>query len=202
MGVVGYIPLLNNINMIELLKEPWPWYVAGPIIAAVYTALTLFGKTFGISSTLRTACAIAGAGKTVKFFDYDWKSTIWNLTFVLGSVMGGFIATQYMSNGESMILSEPTMEALKSLNLNSYQETIYPSEILSWESLFTIKGFIVMVIGGLFIGFGTRYAGGCTSGHAISGLANLQIPSLIAVVGFFIGGLIVTHFVIPVIFSL
>lgn len=188
--------------MIELIKEPWPWYVAGPIIAAVYTTLALFGKSFGISSTLRTACAIAGAGKTIKFFDYDWKSQVWNLMFVLGSVIGGFIATQFLSNGEAMLLSESTITSLEQLNMNSYQQTIYPSEIFSLESLFTIKGFIVMVIGGLLIGFGTRYAGGCTSGHAISGLANLQIPSIIAVVGFFIGGLIVTHFVIPIIFSL
>ena len=187
--------------MIELIKEPWPWYVAGPIIALVYTLLALFGKSFGISSTLRTACAIAGAGKKVKFFDYDWKSQVWNLTFVLGSIIGGFIATQYLSNGEPMQLSESTITAVEGYGLNSFQENIYPTEILNWESLFTLKGFIVMVVGGLFVGFGTRYAGGCTSGHAISGLANLQLPSLIAVIGFFIGGLLVTHFLIPIIFS-
>ena len=187
--------------MLELIKEPWPWYVAGPIIAAVYTLLALFGKSFGISSTLRTVCAATGAGKTIKFFDFDWKSQVWNLTFVLGSLIGGFIATQYLSNGEGMLLSESTVASLETLNMDSYNESIYPTEILSWDVLFTAKGFIVMVIGGLFVGFGTRYAGGCTSGHAISGLANLQLPSLIAVVGFFAGGLLVTHFIIPIIFS-
>lgn len=186
--------------MLELIKEPWPWYVAGPIIAAVYTLLALFGKSFGISSTLRTACAIAGAGKKVKFFDYDWKSQVWNLTFVFGAIIGGFIATQFLSNGEPMLLSDSTVNALEQMNMTSYKEGIYPAEILSWESLFTLKGFIVMVIGGLFVGFGTRYAGGCTSGHAISGLANLQVPSLIAVIGFFIGGLAITHIIMPLIF--
>ena len=55
-----------------------------------------------------------------------------------------------------------------------------------------------MVLGGGFlVGFGARWAGGCTSGHAISGLADLQVPSLVAVVGFFVGGLAVTHLVLP-----
>lgn len=186
--------------MIELIKQPWPWYVAGPIIALVYTLMTLFGKSFGISGTLRTVCAMAGAGKTVQFFDYDWKGQIWNLMFVLGSVIGGFIATQYLSTHETMLLNPDTIQSMESFGLESYQTGIYPTEIFNWESVLTLRGFVVMVIGGLFVGFGTRYAGGCTSGHAISGLANLQIPSLIAVIGFFMGGLLVTHFVIPFIF--
>ena len=186
--------------MLELIRQPWPWYVAGPIIAAVYTLLALFGKSFGISGTLRTVCAIAGAGKKVKFFDFDWKTQIWNLVFATGSILGGFIATQFLSNGEGMVLNPETVAAVQGFGLNSYKTGIYPSEILSWDSLFTLRGFLVMVVGGLFVGFGTRYAGGCTSGHAISGLANLQVPSLIAVVGFFTGGLLITHFVIPYIF--
>lgn len=188
--------------MIELIKEPWPWYVAGPLIAMVYTALALFGKSFGISASLRAACAMAGAGKNIPFFDFDWKSQIWNFMFIFGSIIGGFIAVTYLANDAPMQLSESTVEALKDLHLTSYQTGIYPTELLSWDALFTAKGFIFMVIGGLLIGFGTRWAGGCTSGHAISGLANLQIPSLIAVVGFFIGGLIMTFFLIPIIFNL
>lgn len=186
--------------MLELIKQPWPWYVAGPIIAAVYTLLALFGKSFGISGTLRTVCAIAGAGKKVKFFDFDWKSQIWNLVFAFGSILGGFFATQYLSNEAAMVLNPETLTSLQAYGLTSYESGIYPAEILSWESIFTLRGFLVMVVGGLFVGFGTRYAGGCTSGHAISGLANLQLPSLIAVIGFFTGGLIITHFVIPFIF--
>jgi uncharacterized membrane protein YedE/YeeE len=189
-------------SIIELLKEPWPWYVAGPIIAMVYTMLALFGKSFGISSSLRAACSMLGAGKNIPFFDFDWKSQIWNFMFIFGSIIGGFIAATYMSNGEGMILSPSTIEAVNELNITSYQDGIYPTELLSLEALFTWKGFIYLIGGGLLIGFGTRYAGGCTSGHAISGLANLQIPSVIAVVGFFIGGLFMTHVLIPIIFNL
>jgi len=64
----------------------------------------------------------------------------------------------------------------------------------------SLKGFLVLAFGGLMVGFGSRYAGGCTSGHAISGLSDLQIQSLIAVAGFFIGGLLMTYFVLPLIF--
>ena len=186
----------------EIIYEPWPWYVAGPIIAIVYTLLALFGKSFGISASLRAACSIAGAGKRIKFFDFDWKGQIWNFMFIFGSIIGGFIASNYMMNGEAMLLSEPTINALNDINITSYQTGIYPVEMMSWDSLFTIKGLIFMIGGGLLIGFGSRWAGGCTSGHAISGLANLQLPSLIAVVGFFIGGLFMTFFLIPIIFNL
>lgn len=188
--------------MIDLLKEPWPWYVAGPIIAIVYTLLALFGKSFGISASLRAACAVAGAGKKIPFFNFDWKSQIWNFMFILGTIIGGFIASYYLSTDAPMQLSDSTIIALEALKLDSYKTGIYPTELLSLEALFTWKGFIFMVVGGVLIGFGSRWAGGCTSGHAISGLANLQIPSLIAVIGFFIGGLIMTFFLIPIIFSL
>ena len=188
--------------MIELLKEPWPWYIAGPLIAVVYTILALFGKSFGISASLRAACSMAGAGKNIPFFDFDWKSQIWNFMFIIGSMIGGFIAVTFLSTDAPMLLSDSTIEALEGLNMTSYQTGIFPSELLSWDALFTAKGFIFMVIGGLLIGFGSRWAGGCTSGHAISGLANLQLPSLIAVIGFFIGGLFMTFILIPIIFNL
>lgn len=188
--------------MMEFISQPWPWYVAGPIIAVVYTMLALFGKSFGISASLRAACTIAGAGKKIPFFNLDWKSQIWNFMFIFGSIIGGFIAATYMSDGQGMLLADSTLVALEELNITSYQEGIYPKELLNWDALFTLKGFIFMVIGGILIGFGSRWAGGCTSGHAISGLANLQLPSLIAVIGFFIGGLIMTFFLIPIIFNL
>jgi len=188
--------------MIELIKEPWPWYVAGPIIAAVYTLLALFGKSFGISASLRAACSMAGAGKKISFFDFDWRSQTWNFMFIIGSMIGGFIASNYLMNGEPMILAESTVASLQELHLTSYKDGIFPTELLSMDALMTAPGFIFMVVGGLLIGFGSRWAGGCTSGHAISGLANLQLPSLIAVVGFFIGGLFMTFFLIPIIFNL
>lgn len=77
-----------------------------------------------------------------------------------------------------------------------------PEQIFSWENLLSLKGFLMMVVGGFMIGFGSRYAGGCTSGHAISGLSNLQVPSLIATICFFIGGLIMANIILPYILSL
>ncbi|MEQ8323166.1 MAG: YeeE/YedE thiosulfate transporter family protein [Vicingaceae bacterium] len=183
--------------MIEFIKQPWPWYIAGPIIAAVYGSLLFFGKSFGISATLRSMCSAMGAGKRIDFFDFDWKGQMWNLMFVLGAVIGGFIATMFLSEPMEMQLSEVTKENLTSYGLVSWKNGIAPVEIFNWASLITAKGFIMMVLGGFLIGFGSRYSGGCTSGHAISGLSNLQLPSLVAVIGFFIGGLFITWLVLP-----
>ena len=163
--------------------------------------LLIAGGEFGVSSNLKTMCSIAGAGKKVDFFNFDWKSQIWNLTFIAGAVVGGFIAHQFLNSNEIIQISESTKENLQQYNIQPDQELV-PSLLFGFEQLFTLKGFIVMVLGGFLIGFGSRYAGGCTSGHAISGLSNLQIPSLIAVIGFFIGGLIMTWLVLPLILSL
>ncbi len=188
--------------MESIIMEPWPWYVAGPIIAVVYALLALFGKSFGVSATLRAACAMAGAGKKVKFFDFDWHSQKWNLMFVFGGFLGGFIAHQFMTpETYTMDLAESTRASLDQLNLTSYAEGMIPWEIFNWDTVFTWRGLFIFVGSGLFIGFGTRWAGGCTSGHAISGLANLQLPSLIAVIGFFIGGMFVTFFVVPYVYQ-
>ena len=185
--------------MINFLSQPWPWYVSGPMISLVMLLLLWAGGQFGVSGTLRSVCAIGGAGKRVKFFDYDWKSQIWNLVFVGGAVIGGFIAQHWLANPEPLALSQATVEDLQDLGIK-FDGGLMPMQLFSWSSLATIKGFLVIVVGGFFVGFGTRYAGGCTSGHAISGLSNLQIPSLIAVIGFFIGGLIMTFLLFPLIF--
>ncbi len=193
---------MNEIVM--LLREPWPWYVAGPAIAAIMFSLLFFGNRFGISSNLRTMCSILGAGKTCEFFDFDWRAQRWNLVFALGMVLGGAISANYLTAPEPMGISEATkVELIKlGVSLPATGKELVPSELFSWESLLTIKGVIMLIVGGFLVGFGTRYAGGCTSGHAISGLSNLQLPSLIAVVGFFIGGLLVTYFVYPILFSI
>ena len=185
--------------MINFLSQPWPWYVSGPMISLVMLLLLWAGGQFGVSGTLRSVCAMGGAGKRVKFFDYDWKSQIWNLVFVGGAVIGGFIAQHWLANPEPLALSQATVEDLQDLGIK-FDGGLMPMQLFSWSSLATIKGFLVIVVGGFFVGFGTRYAGGCTSGHAISGLSNLQIPSLIAVIGFFIGGLIMTFLLFPLIF--
>lgn len=185
--------------MIDIISKSWPWFVSGPLIAFVMFLLLWVGGSFGVSSTLRSICSIGGAGKNCEFFAFDWKSQKWNLVFVFGAVIGGFIATTFLSSSEPLALSAATINDLAALNI-SFDGGLAPNELFSWESLLTIKGILVLVVGGFLVGFGARWAGGCTSGHAISGLSNLQLPSLIAVIGFFIGGLIMTFFIFPIIF--
>ena len=162
--------------------------------------LIFFGKTFGMSSNLKTLCTIGGASKYSDFFKIDWKAQRWNLTVVLGAIIGGFIAHHFLSNPTDINLSQQTITDLSALGFNDAGKTLLPNEIYSWEAVFTLKGFLILIIGGFLVGFGTRYAGGCTSGHAITGLSSLQLPSLIAVIGFFIGGLIMIHFIFPILF--
>jgi uncharacterized membrane protein YedE/YeeE len=116
-------------------------------------------------------------------------------------LIGGYIATNFLSNSEPLQLSQDTIADLADINI-PFQGGLMPEALFNWENLLTLKGFTIIVVGGFMVGFGTRWAGGCTSGHAISGLSNLQLPSLIAVVGFFIGGLVMTHFIFPIFFNL
>jgi uncharacterized protein len=186
--------------MIDFLIQPWPWWFSGAVIAAIMFILMFYGKSFGFSANLRTICAIGGAGKKVKFFDFNWKSQVWNLLFLIGAIIGGFIANQFMSpEGYTLEIAESTATDLAALGF-SEPTGILPNELFSWEAALSLKGFLILALGGLMVGFGARYAGGCTSGHAISGLSDLQLPSLIAVVGFFIGGLVMTFVIFPLLF--
>lgn len=185
--------------MVDFISQAWPWYISGPMIALVMFLLLYTGKRFGVSSSLKTMCTIGGAGKRVPFFDVDWKGQVWNIVFVLGAVIGGYIASTFLSSPEPLTLSEATTTDLKALGI-VFDGGLAPSSIFNWESLLTFRGFVMMILGGFMVGFGTRWADGCTSGHAISGLSNLQLSSLIAVVGFFLGGLIVTHLIFPILF--
>ena len=181
--------------------QPWPWWFSGIVISAVMFLLIFFGESFGFSANLRTICSMSGAGKKVKFFDFDWKKQVWNLVFLVGSVIGGYIGYAFLTEGNHPVdISDQTIKDLGELGFAA-PASLQPMELFSWEALFSLKGFLVLAIGGLLVGFGARYAGGCTSGHAISGISNLQIPSLIAVVGFFIGGLIMTFGIFPLIFQ-
>ena len=179
------------------IYEPWPWYVAGPIIAVVMLLLLLFGGNFGVSANLRTMCSISGAGKFSDFFRFDWKGQIWNMIFILGSLIGGYIAVYFLSSGQTVQLAESTVQELKTLGISDPGAAYLPSEIFGTEAIMSMKGIVFLIVGGILVGFGARYAGGCTSGHAISGLSDLQIPSLIAVIGFFIGGLIMVQLILP-----
>ena len=181
----------------DLIYGTWHWSISGFLTGLIMLLLIYFGKSFGMSSNLRTLCTIAGAGKKTAFFDFDWRTQKWNLAVVLGAVLGGFIAYNFLNNGTGVQISEATLQDLASLNIDAPNGKLVPDVLFSLEALQTPKVFLTLLVGGLLIGFGTRYAGGCTSGHAISGLSNLQIPSLIAVIGFFIGGLIMVHILIP-----
>lgn len=185
--------------MLEFIQQPWSWWFSGIVISSIMFLLLFFGQSFGFSSNLRTICAASGGGKWVSFFDFNWKSQIWNLVFLLGAIIGGYIAGEFLSNGEAVAISEATIQDLSALGFSA-PTSIQPEEIFSLQSAFTWKGFLLLAFGGLMVGFGSRYAGGCTSGHAISGISDLQIPSMIAVVGFFLGGLIMTHLIFPFIF--
>lgn len=185
--------------MKEFITQPWSWWFSGIVISSIMFLLLYFGKSFGFSANLRTICAASGAGKYVSFFKFDWKTQIWNLVFLLGAIIGGFIAHAFLSADDAVKISEATIRDLAQYGFAA-PTTVQPAEIFSWESVFTLKGFLILAIGGLLVGFGARYAGGCTSGHAISGISDLQIPSLIAVVGFFAGGLAMTWLIFPLIF--
>lgn len=187
--------------MFELIKQPWPWYTSGAMIAFIMVLLIYFGKSFGVSSNLRTLCTIAGAGGKVKFFDFDWKTQKWNLLFLVGSVLGGVLASTILKSDQPLQLSEATVQDLRSLGI-SFDGGLNPSDIFGPDFALSVKGFMILLSGGLLVGFGARYAGGCTSGHAISGLSNLQLPSLLAVIGFFAGGLLMTYLLLPLIFKI
>lgn len=184
--------------MIELLSRPWPWYLAGPLIGLMVPLLLVVGgKVFGVSSSLRSMCAIVAPGR-VEFFRFDWRGDAWNLAFVLGIVIGGFIGGVLLENSEPIAISAETRADLIALGIRDFHGLV-PADLFSWGRLLTADGFLVLVAGGFLVGFGSAYAGGCTSGHAIAGLATGQLPSLLATLGFFAGGLLTTHLLLPLI---
>lgn len=187
--------------MIEILKQPWPWYVGGALIGLTVPVLLLLGnKTFGVSSSLRHICA-ACVPAGIPFFSYDWRKEIWNLFFVAGVLIGAFLTVHFLSDPDPIALADSTRTYLESQGITDTTQLL-PSEIFSWEQVFTVRGLIFFVLGGFLVGFGTRYAGGCTSGHAIMGLSNLQWPSLVATVSFMVGGIIMTWLILPYLLTL
>lgn len=184
----------------DFILQPWPWYVAGPLIALCMYLMFYFGQKFGVSSNLETLCSIAGAGKLVDFFKFDWRKNKWNLAFVAGLIIGGFFANQWLTPDQSIALNPKTVENLSEIGIANAGTSYLPDEIYSLDALFTVKGFLILIGAGLLVGFGSRYAGGCTSGHGIVGLSMMATESYIAVAGFFIGGLIMTWLIIPHLF--
>lgn len=187
--------------MIDFIKQPWHWSIAGLLIGLTVPILLIIGnKSFGISSNLRHICA-ACLPANIPFFQYDWKREMWNLFFILGIFLGGFIAVYFLPNPEPFKIAATTKTQLEAQNIHNF-DGLMPTDLFSFSSLFTLRGFIFIVLGGFLVGFGTRYAGGCTSGHAIMGLSNLQLPSLIATIAFMVGGFLMTWLGLPFLLNL
>jgi hypothetical protein len=185
----------------EILTHTWHWSISGLLIGLVMLTLIYFGKTFGMSTNLRTVCSALGAGKRVSFFDWDWKSQRWNLIVVLGAMMGGYFAVHFFSDPTNVSINPITIEKLKKIGIPAPEGNLLPVSLFGNDVFFAPKKILFLITGGLLIGFGSRYAGGCTSGHAITGLSNFQVPSLKAVIGFFIGGLIMVNLIFPLFFN-
>ena len=183
------------------MQQPWPWYVAGPLIGLTVPALLILGnKNFGISSSLRHICASCMPAN-IPFFKYNWRKEVWNLFFVFGIFVGGIITAMFFTNPNPVEVHPNLVKELASYGITDFRNLV-PSELMNWESLFTLRGLVMMVGGGFLVGFGTRYAGGCTSGHSIMGIANLQLPSLIATISFMVGGFLMANVLLPIILSL
>ena len=187
--------------MLELLRQPWTWYAAGIIIGLIVPALLILGnKHFGISANLRHACA-ACFPADIKFFKYDWKKEIWNFFFVGGILLGAILAVTLLNDPNPIVVNPKLVSELSTYGINDFSNMV-PAQLFSFESLFTLRGLIMLIGGGFLVGFGSRYAGGCTSGHAIMGLSDLQVPSLIATISFMVGGFIMANLLLPIILHL
>lgn len=184
----------------DFLTHTWHWSISGFIIGMVMLALIYFGKVFGMSSNLRSLCAMTGIGKQVPFFDWDWKSQRWNLVVIVGAMIGGYVATHYLNDSSNVSINPITIQKLQKMHIDAPNSKLLPDAIFREAIFQSPKKIFLLIVGGILIGFGSRYAGGCTSGHAISGLSNFQLPSLKAVIGFFVGGLIMVNFIFPLIF--
>jgi uncharacterized membrane protein YedE/YeeE len=185
----------------DWISKPWPWYIAGPIIGLTVPFLLILGnKPFGISSSMRHICAAVLPSK-IPFFNYNWRKESWLLLFTLGVIIGGFIAVHFLGGGGNVDLNPQTVADLQALGITTF-DGLLPQDIFNFGSLLNLKGFFFIILGGFLVGFGTRYADGCTSGHSIMGLSNLQWPSLVATVFFMLGGFTMTHLIFPFIFKL
>lgn len=191
----------NKAIMYELLRQPWPWYVAGPLIGLMVPLLLIIGnKPFGISSSLKHICAICFPSN-IPFFKYDWKKEAWNLVFVAGIMIGGLLAAIYLNDEQIINVNPKLASELEGYGITDYS-SLSPKQLFNFSELLSIKGFIIIIVGGFLVGFGTRYANGCTSGHSIMGLSNLQFSSLIATICFMAGGIIMANLILPVILKL
>ncbi len=192
----------NPQTILDFIRQPWHWAVSGIAISAILFLLTWMGRSFGVSTTFKSACTVLGAGKVSSFFKMDLKEEFWRFAFVIGALLGGMIAASFLSSPDPVAISEATQTHLSEVGLvypasDNTGRGFVPTSFLNFSS---IKGILLAIGGGFLVGFGARYGDGCTSGHAISGLSHLQLPSLITVIGFFMGGLLMTHLILPLLF--
>lgn len=187
--------------LLNILSAPWPWYVAGPLIGLTVPLLLIIGnKTFGISSSLRHVCA-ACMPANIPFFRYNWRKEQWNLFFAAGILGGAILVTLLFPNPYPISINPKLASEMAGYGIHDLTNMV-PGELFNWSSLLTVKGLLMMIGGGFLVGFGTRYAGGCTSGHSIMGLSNLQWPSLVATMCFMAGGFIMANLIMPSILKL
>lgn len=182
--------------LLNIFTSPWPWYVAGPLIGLMVPLFLILGnKVFGVSSSLRHVCA-ACFPANISFFKYDWKKERWNLLFVAGILLGALLVTQFFNDTEPVKINPSLATELAGYGVTNLHGLV-PADLFNWENLLTGRGIILIVVGGFMVGFGTRYAGGCTSGHSIMGLSSLQWPSLVATICFMAGGFIMANLILP-----
>jgi uncharacterized membrane protein YedE/YeeE len=185
----------------DIVFKPWPWYVVGPLIGLTVPLLLLIeNKTLGVSANLRHICAAVIPLKP-KFFNYNWKAHQWNLLFALGIVFAGIFANVAGLMEYNFEINSDLQKELTLYNVQLHAQEM-PDFIFSISALSFYKTWLLLIVGGLLVGFGTRYAGGCTSGHAIAGLSGLQWPSLIATICFMLGGIISANFILPLFLNL
>lgn len=191
--------LSQSSAAIQVISAPWHWSVSGLMLVIILFLLNWMGRTFGVSTIFRNICTLAGAGKKHTFFNIDLKEEGWRFALIGGVILGGYLAANYLSSPEAVNLSADTIRHLQQDFGMTYPQGngFLPTEFFNYSNP---KGIILTIIGGFLVGFGARYGKGCTSGHAITGLAHLQLPSLLTVIGFFIGGIIMTWLIMPLLF--
>ncbi len=183
----------------SVIIDPWPWYISGPIMGLSIPLLLFFGnKMLGVSSSMRHLCTVFIPTKA-EYFNYDWKTGAWNIVVAFGIVLGGLVSRLFMQNPNPIDISEATKADLLSLGITDFNGML-PTQIFGPDNLVSITGFLFVVVGGFLVGFGVRYAGGCTSGHGFMGLSMASVSSLYAIAAFFAGGLIMTHLIFPILF--
>lgn len=186
--------------IVTRLREPWPWYVSGPLIGLFVPLLLVLGnRQFGMSGSLRAICA-ACVPTNVAFFRYDWRTAAaWNVAIACGILLGAALGVAFLDAGTTPAIAESTRGAIAAMGL-APPSGLVPTEVFNWHSLLTLRGAISMLGGGFLVGFGASYAGGCTSGHGVMGLASLELPSFLAMAGIFAGGLLATFALMPLLF--